>query len=72
MRSLVGIAIEPASTENSTLDPLRLEIDGIREIELEDAKLTLLLLRWSPDGSPIGDFLRSLMNGSNGKEEETA
>lgn len=62
MRSYVGIAVDPTTLEQEPDDLLSLELEGFREVDLGDAKVTLMLLRWSPDESSVGSFLRSLIN----------
>lgn len=61
MRSYVGVAVHSTTLEEEPEDLLRLEFDGVREVDLGDAKVTLMLLRWASDESPESSFLRSLI-----------
>lgn len=61
MRSYVGVAVDSTNFEERPEDLLSLEFEGVREVHLGDAKVTLMLLRWAPDETPESSLLRSLI-----------
>lgn len=71
MRNYVGIAVDPTTLEEHMEELLRLEIEGFREVSLDDAKVTLMLLRWTKDESPQASVLRSLAEINIDKEERS-
>lgn len=71
MRSYIGIAVDPTTFEETPDDLLGLELEGFREVDLGDAKITLMLLRWTSDKSAEASLLRSLINGADGEEQNS-
>lgn len=62
MRSYVGIAVDATAFDEDPEDLLRLELEGFREVDLKDAKVTLMLLKWRSDDSPEASVLRFLID----------
>lgn len=60
-RNYVGIAVDPVGLDEKPDDLLGLELEGFREVDLGDAKITLILLRWTSDESAEANVLRSLI-----------
>lgn len=69
MQSYVGIAVDPATFERDPDELLSLELDGFREVDLGDAKVTLMLLRWTKDESAQASFLRALVHPIDRKKD---
>ncbi len=70
-RNYVGIAVDPNGLTGEQDDLVSLELEGFREVKLKDAKVTLMLFRWTKDESPGASILRSLINGVAGEEENS-
>lgn len=70
-RNFVGVAIDPAGLDGQPDDLVGLELEGFREVDLGDAKVTLMLLRWAPDESAEATFFRALINPMDEEEENS-
>lgn len=72
MRSYVGVAVDSSTFDQATETLPRLELEGFREVDLGDAQVTLMLMRWAPSDDSEEDLIHQAIDRLFSEREDLA